>query len=438
MRPIARRRKPLAAALVAALSCGTLVAIFAVAPATQAAGEPGLTPAPTYEAATLDGEPITLEQMRGQVVMLNVWATWCGPCIEEMPKLQALHAEYAASGFTVVGVSIDARGEESNVRAMADSLGVQYPLWLDPEDSATRAFRLMGVPATILITADGRVAHEWRGQFDPLSNETRKLVEAARDGEVVETSGASGAGIGLAVAFAAGALSFLSPCVFPLLPSYVGVISGLSMDELTSGDDEERARVRRRVLANGLIFVAGFTTVFLALGASATLLGSTLRDHRDQVAAVGGILLVLFGLILLGVLRIPGADRELRFRVRSQGARKAGVFAIGLAFGAGWTPCIGPVLAGILTLAASAASLAEGLWLLLAYSLGLALPFLAAALALRRIMPRMSQWGRWLPRLHKASGVLLIAMGVLLLTGGLTLVTSRLARWAPAALQGVG
>lgn len=437
MRETPARSRRDTARLTTILAGATLVLALGIALAPQVAAEPALEPAPPYAATSLDGTPVTLEGMRGQVVVLNIWATWCTACLEEMPRLQELQDAYADRGVVVIGSSVDAEREEGNVRAMADSLGVRYPIWLDPEDRATSTFRLIGLPATFVITADGDVAHVWRGQFDPLSNDTHAIVLGALEGRaVLVDSGVSG--LGLVVAFAAGALSFLSPCVFPLLPSYVGVVSGLSLDELTKGDDADRARVRRRILANGLIFVAGFTTVFLALGASATLLGSTLREHRGWLVGGGGVLLIVFGLSLLGVLRIPGADRDIRFRVQSPGARKLGVFAIGLAFGAGWTPCIGPVLAGILTLAASTASLAQGLWLLLAYSLGLALPFLAAALALRRIMPRMSRWGRWLPRLHKASGVLLIAMGVLLLTGGLTLLTAWAARWTPTALRGIG
>lgn len=409
---------------------------LALAPGAAAQGSE-LKPAPAYAATTLDGETMTLEGLRGGVVMLNVWATWCTPCIEEMPRLQALQEKYAASGLTVIGASVDERGSEESVRATVEKLGVRYAIWLDPEDRATSAFRLIGLPATILVTADGRVAHEWKGQFDPLSNETFAIVDAALQGEAAQTEGGIG-GLGLAVAFAAGALSFLSPCVFPLVPSYVAVISGMSMDELTA-TGKTRRHVRRHVIVNGLVFVAGFSTVFLGLGASATMLGGLLSDHRAWLAGIGGALLVAFGLVLLGVLRIPGADREFRVQVAQRpGLRRAGVFLVGLAFGAGWTPCIGPVLAGILTLAASTASLAEGLRLLAAYSLGLAVPFLAAALALRRLLPAMGRLGRWLPVLHKASGVLLVAVGILLLTGGMALLSTWLARAAPDVLRGLG
>lgn len=181
MGPIARGKKPRAAILIAALACGALVLALAIALAPRPPVDPDLKLAPPYGATALDGAAVTLEQMRGRVVMLNVWATWCSSCLEEMPKLQSLQEEYEARGFTVVGSSIDASGEGANVRAMADSLRVRYPVWLDPEDRATRAFRLIGVPATFLITSDGYVAHEWRGQFDPLSADTKEVVEDALD-----------------------------------------------------------------------------------------------------------------------------------------------------------------------------------------------------------------------------------------------------------------
>lgn len=433
-RPAGGGRPP--ALLAGALVGGLFLLALAIALAPPASAQPERKLAPPYEATTFDGAPVALEELRGQVVMLNIWATWCTACLEEMPKLQTLQEQYAARGLVVIGASVDARGEEESVRAAADALGVRYAIWLDPEDRATRTFRLIGLPATILVTAEGSVAHEWRGQFDPLSNETVAIVDAALEGDAMEPTGGVG-GLGMAVAFAAGALSFLSPCVFPLVPSYVAVVSGMSMDELTAAG-EARHRVRRRVLLNGLVFVAGFSTVFLVLGASATMLGGLLSDHRAWLTGIGGLLLVAFGLVLLGLIRVPGADRELRLHVQRPSLRRAGVFLVGLAFGAGWTPCIGPVLAGILTLAASTASLAEGLRLLAAYSLGLALPFLAAALALRRLIPAMGRLGRWLPVLHKASGVLLIAMGVLLLTGGMTLLTAWAARITPEALRGLG
>ncbi len=234
--------------------------------------------------------------------------------------------------------------------------------------------------------------------------------------------------LGLAVAFTAGVLSFLSPCVLPLIPSYATFITGMSLDELTTG---ERRRTRRAVLTHGLLFVLGFTFVFMALGASATFLGAMLRFYSDWVGRIGGILLILFGVYLLGVLRLPGAGREWRVHLADKPVGYLGTVLVGIAFGAGWTPCIGPVLGGILTLAATRGTVAEGMGLLGVYSLGLAVPFLVATLLLERFLAGFGRFRRWLPWVSRASGALLIAMGLLLITGSFTVLSGMLARWTP-------
>jgi cytochrome c-type biogenesis protein len=239
--------------------------------------------------------------------------------------------------------------------------------------------------------------------------------------------------MGLAVAFAAGLLSFLSPCVLPLIPSYVTFITGMSLDELTEAE-ARRPAVRRAVLVHGLLFVSGFTLVFVILGASATFLGSLFAYASRWVELVGGGLLIVFGLYLLGLLRLPGATREWRVHMSDKPLGYFGTVLVGVTFGAGWTPCIGPVLGGILTLAATRGSVGEGVALLLIYSLGLALPFLAAALLLGRFLAGARKIGRWLPWVSRISGGLLLVLGVLLITGSFTTLTGVLARWTPEFL----
>ncbi len=236
--------------------------------------------------------------------------------------------------------------------------------------------------------------------------------------------------IGLVVAFAAGLLSFLSPCVLPLIPSYVSFITGMSLDELTV-TEERRPLVQRTVLVHGLLFVLGFTLVFVILGASATFLGSLFAYASRWVERVGGVLLIVFGLYLLGALRLPGATREWRVHMSDKPLGYFGTVLVGVTFGAGWTPCIGPVLGGILTLAATRGSVGDGVALLLVYSLGLALPFLAAALLLGRFLSGARRVGRWLPWVSRISGVLLLVLGVLLITGSFTTLSGMLARWTP-------
>jgi cytochrome c-type biogenesis protein len=229
------------------------------------------------------------------------------------------------------------------------------------------------------------------------------------------------AGLGLFVAFAAGLLSFLSPCVLPLVPSYVGFLTGMTLTEMSG---------RRRIaVVHALLFVAGFSLVFILLGASATALGSALRYYQTWIARVGGVLVILFGLLCLGMVKVGFLEQERRFQLQNKPVGYLGSALVGIAFGAGWTPCIGPVLGAILTLAATTESVTRGMLLLGVYSAGLAVPFLVAAVAVESFLDWFQQFRRFLPWVMRVSGVLLIVVGVLMATGQFT----RLAGW----LQGL-
>ena len=243
--------------------------------------------------------------------------------------------------------------------------------------------------------------------------------------------------MGLLLALVAGVLSFLSPCVLPLVPSYVAFVTGVTLGGPGGGRGGAVAVRPGAAAANGTLFVAGFTTVFLLLGASAAAAGGVLRDHATTLARVGGVLVVLLGLHLLGLLRIPGLERDTRLLARVAGRRRAslaGSYVVGAAFGAGWTPCIGPVLAGILTLAATRESFVTGMGLLAAYSLGLAVPFLLATLALDRFLVAQRGLRRIMPVVDRVSGVLLVAVGVVLLSGAMTGLSAWFARFLPERL----
>ena len=233
--------------------------------------------------------------------------------------------------------------------------------------------------------------------------------------------------IGLAIAFAAGLLSFLSPCVLPLIPSYVTFISGMSLDDVS--------RARRTAFIHSLLFVLGFTLIFLALGATATTLGRALGYYREWIGRIGGALLVLFGLYMLGVFNIAAFQMERRFHVANKPAGYFGTVLVGLAFGAGWTPCIGPILGGVLTYTASSADLSRGLVLLFAYSLGLAIPFLLASLAIERFLALFQRFRGGMIWVNRIAGVLLIAVGVLLMTDYLTFLSSYLQGLTPEFLR---
>ena len=233
--------------------------------------------------------------------------------------------------------------------------------------------------------------------------------------------------LGIPISFTAGVLSFLSPCVLPLIPSYVSFITGLSIDDVQ--------RSRRITLIHSLLFIAGFTLVFLALGATATVLGRALFRHRDWVGRIGGILVIILGLYLLGVFNLGALNRERRVHIATKPLGYLGTLVVGMAFAAGWTPCIGPILGGVLTYTASSADLSRGLVLLFAYSVGLAVPFLLAALMIDRFMELFQRYRGALIWISRASGVLLIIVGVLMITGSMTVLSAWLQRWTPEFLR---
>lgn len=235
------------------------------------------------------------------------------------------------------------------------------------------------------------------------------------------------ASLGVGISFTAGVLSFLSPCVLPLIPSYVSFITGLSLEDVQ--------RSRRIALVNSLLFIAGFTVVFLALGATATVLGQMLFRQREWVSRVGGVLVILFGLYLVGAFNFGFLARDRRVHVANKPLGYLGTFLVGMAFAAGWTPCIGPILGGVLTYTASSADLNRGLLLLGAYSLGLAVPFLIAALMIERFMATLQRYRSALAWTSRVSGVLLIIVGLLMVTGSMTVMNNWLQGMTPEFLR---
>ncbi|MEP6692896.1 MAG: cytochrome c biogenesis protein CcdA [Gemmatimonadaceae bacterium] len=237
----------------------------------------------------------------------------------------------------------------------------------------------------------------------------------------------SSASLGVVIAFTAGLLSFLSPCVLPLIPSYVTFITGMSLEEVQGA--------RRTALVHALLFVTGFTLIFLLLGATATMLGRVFLAYRDWISRAGGVLMILFGLYLLGIARIRAFDMERRVHLADKPVGYVGTLVVGIAFGAGWTPCIGPILGSILTYASSTADWHRGVLLLFAYSLGLAVPFLIAALAIDKFMSAFRKYRGGMIWANRIGGVLLIAVGLLLITGSFTLLAAWLSRMTPDALR---
>ena len=217
----------------------------------------------------------------------------------------------------------------------------------------------------------------------------------------------------------AGLVSFLSPCVLPLVPPYLGYLGGTTLDQMTGEGGEVSPAVWRRVVIASVCFVLGFTTVFVGLGAGASVLGQFIQSHRAGLSMAAGAVIILFGLHFLGLVRIPLLYQEARYHAEMKGASWLGAYVIGLAFAFGWTPCVGPILATVLALAANENSLGAGIRLLFVYSLGLGIPFILAAVAIRPFLGFMQRFRKHLGTMEKVMGVMLIATGLLFLTGSM-------------------
>ena len=216
--------------------------------------------------------------------------------------------------------------------------------------------------------------------------------------------------VGWLLAFGAGLLSYFSPCVVPIVPGYLSLVSGVAI-----GSTPVSQRQTERVLVASILFVLGFSTVFVALGAAAGLLGGLLEGSRPVFTRVAGALMILMGLLVVGFVRVPFLARDYRVHFVDRAYGPIGVVAIGMAFGLGWTPCIGPILATILLYAGTAETAQEGATLLLVYSLGLGIPFVVSAIVLSRAVSGLGWVRRHLPTLNAVSGSLLVLIGTLFL-----------------------
>jgi cytochrome c-type biogenesis protein len=236
--------------------------------------------------------------------------------------------------------------------------------------------------------------------------------------------------VSLVAAFFAGVVSFISPCVLPLVPSYVTFITGVSFDELTSAS--AAPRVRRLTIIHSLAFILGFSLVFVALGATATVAGQFLREHQDSLRRIGGVLIILFGIFLTGLVPIPALSRERKKQLTTKPLGILGSVLVGITFAAGWTPCIGPILASILIYASTAKTVGTGVVLLSVYSLGLGVPFFLSSLALNSFLAASRKIRGQLRTIEVASGVVLILFGVMLVTDLFPRFVSFLSRFLPA------
>ena len=222
-------------------------------------------------------------------------------------------------------------------------------------------------------------------------------------------------------ALLAGLLSFVSPCVLPIVPPYLAWLAGVSFDELK--DETPGAARRRRVIVAAIAFVLGFTTVFVALGATASFIGKTIAQYFDILSIIAGVIIIIMGLHFLGVFRIAALYREARVQVERKPAGPLGAYVMGLAFAFGWTPCVGPVLAAILFIAGSEGSAARGALLLAVYSLGIGIPFILSAIFASRFLAWASRFKRHMHKVEMAMGGLLVVTGILFMTGQMSAIS---------------
>ncbi|MBI5193396.1 MAG: cytochrome c biogenesis protein CcdA [Nitrospirae bacterium] len=224
------------------------------------------------------------------------------------------------------------------------------------------------------------------------------------------------------MAFLAGLLSFVSPCVLPLVPSFVTYITGLTFEDITS--DKDRARIRKITISNSLAFIAGFTTIFILFGASATFIGQVFLQYQDIIQKIGAVLIILFGLYIMGVLKLNFLTKEKKFHIENKPSGYLGSYIVGMAFAAGWTPCVGPILGTILLYASTTGSIGKGIGLLAVYSLGLGLPLFISALAINTFISTFKVIARYMRWITIISGIFLILIGVMIFTNSFTIITT--------------
>jgi cytochrome c-type biogenesis protein len=235
--------------------------------------------------------------------------------------------------------------------------------------------------------------------------------------------------VNILVAFTAGIFSFLSPCVLPLIPSYLSFISGVSLEEVRAA--QVGSRVRWRVAWNSVAFILGFSLVFVSLGASASFLAGFFLSYRSVIRVLGGIFILAVGIYLLGFFKMPALDRYLQFHLKDKPAGYFGSALVGITFGAAWIPCVGPILGAILTLAATSSEIGTGVFYLATYAAGLAVPFFLSAVAVNSFFEFSQKFRRYLQAIHVTAGILLIIVGILLITDYMTLLNIYAIRFTP-------
>lgn len=233
--------------------------------------------------------------------------------------------------------------------------------------------------------------------------------------------------INILTAFVFGLLSFISPCVLPIIPGYISFISGHTLDDLT----KNREGAARSVMLNSLVFIAGFTLIFVMMGAAATSIGQLLNDNLNLISKIAGGVIIVFGLHMIGIFKIGFLNYEKRFHLQEKKLGIFGSFAVGAAFAFGWTPCIGPVLAGILAIASQQETVMQGTVLLFVYSAGLGIPFFLTAISINKFFNVFNRIKRHFHTIEVIGGIMLVIVGILMITNYLTIIAGYFSKWFP-------
>jgi cytochrome c-type biogenesis protein len=233
--------------------------------------------------------------------------------------------------------------------------------------------------------------------------------------------------INILTAFIFGLLSFISPCVLPIIPGYISFISGKSLSDMTGND----AEAKRSIIINTLMFIFGFTVIFVLMGAAATSIGQFLNENLTLISKIAGVIIVIFGLHMIGIFKLGFLNYEKRFHLQDKKLGILGSFTVGSAFAFGWTPCIGPILAGILAIASQQETVMQGIVLLFVYSLGLGIPFFLTALSINKFFSVFNNIKKHFHTIEVVGGVMLVIVGLLMITNYLTIIASYLSRWFP-------
>ena len=390
-----------------------------------------LTESPTFALPDLAGRTIRLSDFQGKVTLVNFWATWCIPCTTEIPHFVKLHEALKNQGFEIIGINI--WDDADSARQYVRDNKIPYTVVIGTDQTANDFGNVSGLPTSFLIDRTGKVVK----RYFALKEDTLQVLEADVRSLLGSGSVAASAAtkISFLTAFLAGVFSFLSPCVLPLVPSYVSFITGISFQEITQ-ETRDEARIRRLAAIHSVLFIAGFSLIFILMGASATYLGGVFFKHRALLEKIVGVLIILFGIHITGLINIKFLQFEKRFHLQEKPLGYLGTILVGFSFGVGWTPCIGPILGSILGYAATLGNLWSGVILLSFYSLGLAIPFFASSIAINSFLQYFKRIRRYIPVINAASGIFLVVVGALIFTGQFTRLASAVQSWMSTFFPG--